>query len=68
MIASSTLANFILIYQKIDAWIWWALYALAGIVLYVLIGNIFSVVLFVVFLAINGSAGLAWLKLRKQAA
>ena len=65
MIASSTLANFILIYQKIDAWIWWTLYALAGIVLYVLIGNLFSVVLFVVFLAINGSAGIAWIRLRK---
>ena len=65
MIASSTLANFILIYQKIDAWIWWTLYALAGIVLYVLIGNIFSVVLFVVFLLINGSAGIAWIQLRK---
>ena len=65
MIASSTLANFILIYQKIDAWIWWTLYALAGIVLYILIGNLFSVVLFVVFLAINGSAGIAWIRLRK---
>ena len=65
MIASSTLANFILIYQKIDAWIWWTLYALAGVVLYVLIGNIFSVVLFVVFLLINGSAGIAWIQLRK---
>ncbi|MBQ5387589.1 MAG: nicotinamide mononucleotide transporter [Paludibacteraceae bacterium] len=66
MIASSTLANFILIYQKIDAWIWWGLYALSGIVLYVLIGNLFSVVLFVVFLVINGSAGIAWFRLRKQ--
>ena len=65
MIASSTLANFILIYQKIDAWIWWALYALAGVVLYVLIGNLFSIVLFVVFFAINGSAGIAWIRLRK---
>ena len=66
MIAASTLANFILIYQKIDAWIWWALYALAGIVLYILIGNIFSVVLFIVFFAINGSAGIAWFRLRRQ--
>ena len=65
MIASSTLANFILIYQKIDAWLWWAVYALAGIVLYILIGNIFSMVLFLVFLLVNGSAGIAWIKLRK---
>ena len=66
MIASSTLANFILIYQKIDAWLWWVLYALSGIVLYILIGNIFSVLLFIVFLIINGSVGIAWIQLRKS--
>jgi nicotinamide riboside transporter PnuC len=64
MIASSTLANFILIYQKIDAWVWWVLYALSGIVLYILIGNIFSIFLFLVFLIINAGAGIAWIKLR----
>ena len=42
MIASSTLANFILIYQKIDAWVWWVVYALSGMVFYALIGNAFS--------------------------
>ena len=66
MIASSTLANFILIYQKIDAWVWWVIYALSGIVLYVLIGNVFSIVLFVVFLIINAGAGIAWIRLRKS--
>jgi hypothetical protein len=66
MIASSTLANFILIYQKIDAWVWWVLYALSGIVLYVLIGNIFSIVLFVVFLIINAGAGIAWIKISQS--
>jgi nicotinamide riboside transporter PnuC len=66
MIASSTLANFILIYQKIDAWLWWVLYAVSGIVLYILIGNIFSVLLFIVFLIINGSVGIAWIQLRKS--
>jgi nicotinamide riboside transporter PnuC len=66
MIASSTLANFILIYQKIDAWVWWVLYALSGIVLYILIGNIFSIFLFLVFLIINAGAGIAWIKLRKS--
>ena len=62
MIASSTLANFILIYQKIDAWIWWVVYALAGMIFYVLIGNAFSFVLFTVFLFVNGGAGIAWIK------
>ena len=62
MIASSTLANFILIYQKIDAWVWWVVYALAGMIFYALIGNAFSFVLFTVFLLVNGGAGLAWIK------
>ena len=65
MIASSTLANFILIYQKIDAWIWWVVYALSGMVFYALIGNAFSFVLFSVFLLVNGGAGLAWIKASK---
>ena len=66
MIASSTLANFILIYQKIDAWIWWVVYALAGMIFYALIGNAFSFVLFTVFLLVNGGAGLAWIKAFKD--
>ena len=65
MIASSTLANFILIYQKIDAWIWWVVYALAGMIFYALIGNAFSFVLFTVFLLVNGAAGIAWIKASK---
>lgn len=66
MIASSTLANFILIYQKIDAWFWWVMYAVAGMVFYAMIGNAFSFVLFAVFLVVNGGAGIAWIKIRKQ--
>ncbi len=65
MIASSTLANFILIYQKIDAWLWWTVYALAGMAFYALIGNAFSFVLFTVFLLVNGGAGIAWIKASK---
>lgn len=66
MIASSVLANFLLIRQKIDAWLWWVIYSLSGIIFYVLIGNMFSLVLFCVFLLVNGSAGIAWIRLRKQ--
>jgi nicotinamide riboside transporter PnuC len=65
MIASSTLANFILIYQKIDAWLWWTVYALAGMMFYALIGNAFSFVLFTVFLLVNGAAGIAWIQASK---
>lgn len=62
MIASSVLANFLLIRQKIDAWLWWVLYSVAGMVLYVIVGNMFSLVLFTVFLFVNGSTGVAWIR------
>ena len=65
LIASSIFANYWLIYRKIDAWFCWVAYSIAGIVLFIIIGNIFSIVLFTFFLVINGSAGLAWIKLRK---
>lgn len=66
MIGSSVLANFWLIYQKLDAWIWWVVYSIAGMTMYALIGNAFSFVLFTIFLIVNTGAGLAWIKLRKQ--
>lgn len=66
MIGSSILANFWLIYQKLDAWIWWVVYSIAGMTLYTLIGNAFSFVLFSIFLIVNTGAGMAWIKLRKQ--
>ncbi len=67
MIASSTLANYWLIYRKIDAWIWWVLYGLSGMVFYVLLSNVFSLVLFMVFLLVNGSALVAWIRLHNKA-
>ena len=66
MIASSVMANFWLIYQKMDAWLWWILYSLAGILFYVLLGNIYCIVLFLFYLVINASAFVAWLRLRKN--
>ena len=66
MIASSVMANFWLIYQKMDAWIWWILYSLAGILFYVLLGNIYCIVLFLFYLVINVSAFVAWQRLRKN--
>lgn len=62
MIASSVLANFLLIRQRIDAWLWWVLYSVAGMVFYIMVGNIFSLVLFTVFLFVNGSTGVAWIR------
>ena len=66
MIASSVMANFWLIYQKMDACIWWILYSLAGILFYVLLGNIYCIVLFLFYLVINASAFVAWQRLRKN--
>ena len=62
LIASSIMANFWLIYRKTDAWIYWLLYSVAGIGLFVIVNNIFSIVLFSFFLVINGMAGIAWMK------
>lgn len=65
LICSSTLANYWLIYKKTDAWIWWVIYAMVGIVFYAVlpVPNIFLIVLNVVFLIVNGSALLAWIKI-----
>lgn len=65
MIASSVLANYWLIYQKNDAWICWVLYSLSGLVLNLLLSpvNWFSVALFALFLYVNGSAQVAWLRI-----
>ncbi len=62
LIASSIMANFWLIYRKTDAWIYWLLYSAAGIGLFIILNNAFSIVLFSFFLVINGTAGIAWLK------
>jgi len=63
MIASSLLANILMIRQRNDAWINWVIYSAAGVAFYVVIGNLFSILLFVVFLIINARAQAAWLKL-----
>ena len=63
LISSSFLANYWLIYRKNDAWIYWLIYSVAGIGLFILLHNVFSIVLFIFFLFINGSAGVAWIKM-----
>lgn len=67
MIASAILANSLLIGQRIDAWIWWVVYSISGMAIAVMIGNIFSLVLFTVFLIINSSTGVAWVKIYRNA-
>ena len=62
LISSSFLANYWLIYRKTDSWIYWFIYSVSGIGLFILLGNVFSIVLFTFFLVINSMAGLAWIK------
>lgn len=66
MIASSLLANFLMIYKKVDTWYYWLLYCASGLVLFVLVGNWFSVMLFAVMLLVNLSGLIAWLKIVRQ--
>lgn len=65
LISSSFLANYWLIYRKTDSWIYWIIYSLAGIGLFIILGNAFSIVLFTFFLVINSMAGVAWIKATK---
>ena len=65
LISSSFLANYWLIYRKTDSWIYWVLYSIAGIGLFIIIRNPFSIVLFTFFLVINGMACMAWIKATK---
>ena len=62
LISSSFLANYWLIYRKTDSWIYLFIYSVAGIGLFIILGNVFSIVLFTFFLVINSMAGLAWIK------
>ena len=65
LISSSFLANYWLIYRKTDSWIYWLIYSIAGIGLFIIVKNPFSIVLFTFFLVINSMAGMAWLKATK---
>ena len=66
MIAASILANFWMIHKKIDTWICWIIYTLAGMVIYVLTSNIFTFVLFLITLVLNIKAAIEWIKLTRQ--
>lgn len=65
LISASFLANYWLIYRKTDSWIYWLIYSIAGIGLFIIIRNPFSIVLFTFFLVINAMAGIAWIQATK---
>ncbi len=62
MMASAILANYGLIYHKIDAWVYWLVNSVAGLVLYVLLHQSFNVLLFVFFIVINTIALISWIR------
>jgi len=62
MIASSLLANYWMIQKKNDAWLWWMIYCLSGLILFIMIGNVFSILLFTIMLLVNMAAQIAWLR------
>jgi nicotinamide riboside transporter PnuC len=66
MIAASLVANFWIIYKKNDAWVGWIVYCVSGLAMFTKLGNVFSMLLFLVMLAINTSAFMAWLKQSKN--
>lgn len=65
-IASSLLANLLMIYKKNDAWLCWVFYCITSIIMFVIIGNVFSLVMFTMMLIINTSAQLSWLMMTKS--
>lgn len=67
VIASSALANFWLIYKKHDAWIFWVVYSVAGILQGSLVlHNPFNTLLCVLFLIINSMAAYSWISNDKR--
>lgn len=65
VVASSVLSNYWMIYKKNDAWMYWVIFSISGIVFFSIQPqpNIFLVVLNIVYLLVNGSAQIAWLKI-----
>ncbi len=66
MVSSSILANYLMISKKIDTWIYWLLYSVAGLVLAFLIDNTFNIVLFLFFLVINSYTAAVWIRKRSK--
>jgi len=62
MMASALIANFWMISKKNDAWIGWVVYCVAGLLLFAMAENVFSVLLFIVMLAVNVSAQVSWIR------
>ncbi len=62
MMAAAILANYGLFFHKKDAWIYWVINSVVGLVLYLQLAQYFNVVLYIFFIVINTIALLAWIK------
>lgn len=62
VVATSTLANFLLIKKKTDSWYYWVIFSIAGIVLNILYKDYVTVTLFSVYFIINANAFYNWVK------
>lgn len=62
-VASSILANFLLIQKRTDAWIYWVIFSIASVILQLLLKDYVTLTLFVVYTIINANALIAWVKM-----
>lgn len=62
VVASSAQANFLMIRKRTDAWFYWLLFSVTGIIQMICIQNYVTLTLYIVYLFINGSACIAWCK------
>jgi nicotinamide riboside transporter PnuC len=68
VISSSIIANFWLIFRKTDAWYYWLVYSIIGIIQgIVVLKNPFNTILFLFFVIINSIALYNWIKNHKNA-
>ncbi len=62
MMAAAILANYGLFYHKKDAWIYWVINSIVGLVLYLQLAQYFNMVLYIFFIVINTIALVAWIR------
>lgn len=62
IVGSSTLANFLMIRKRTDAWFYWVIFSLCGVILMILSHNYVTLTLYTIYLFINGNVCIAWCK------
>lgn len=62
IVGSSTLANFLMIRKRTDAWFYWVIFSICGVILMILSHNYVTLTLYTIYLFINGNVCIAWCK------